>query len=264
MKTFNLLLRGFALLIALVLPAVANPPVIISQPVRTTATLGQPATLTVGATTDAGPKSYQWFKDDVRLAGETSSSLTVGSFDYANAGNYRVLVANADGYTLSRPASLNIASPLLLGWGNNGTGQFGQAAPASTNAPTLLNTNALAAAAGAQHTLLIAADGTLWTMGNNNQGQLGNGTFVNPSGPVSIAASVIAVAAGAQHSLYVTADGGLWAMGLNNYGQLGNGGNVSMATPAQVATDVVAVAAGGSHSLFLRSDGSLWAMGLNY
>ena len=220
--------------------------------------------MTVGATTDAGPKSYQWFKDDVRLAGETSSSLTVGSFDYANAGNYRVLVANADGYTLSRPASLNIASPLLLGWGNNGTGQFGQAAPASTNAPTLLNTNALAAAAGAQHTLLIAADGTLWTMGNNNQGQLGNGTFVNPSGPVSIAASVIAVAAGAQHSLYVTADGGLWAMGLNNYGQLGNGGNVSMATPAQVATDVVAVAAGGSHSLFLRSDGSLWAMGLNY
>ena len=120
--------------------------------------------------------------------------------------------------------------------------------------------------AGAQHSLGVRSDGTLWAWGENDAGQLGAGT-TSPLPPLRVGSANdwVAVAAGAFHSLALKSNGTLWAWGYNNYGQLGNGANVSLSTPVQVgsATNWILVVAGAYHSLGLQSDGTLWAWGFN-
>ena len=121
-------------------------------------------------------------------------------------------------------------------------------------------------AAGAEHSLFLKSDGSLWAMGWNFYGALGDGTFFNQTDrPEQIVASnVIAIAAGSWHSLFLKKDGSLWAMGQGYYGQLGGGTYDPTNKPEQiVAVNVTAIAAGDGFSLFLKRDGSLWAMGDN-
>jgi alpha-tubulin suppressor-like RCC1 family protein len=142
-----------------------------------------------------------------------------------------------------------------------------------TNLPVLIVPgDVVAIAAGAQHSLFLKSDGSLWGMGYNWNGQLGIGNFTSTNRPVLIVESnVVAVAAGGYHSLFLMSDGSLWGMGMNSQGQLGDG-SYSVWPPTAngvdvpemiVASNVVAIAAGQYHSLFLESDGSLWAMGQN-
>src|ERR1035441_1550329 len=147
--------------------------------------------------------------------------------------------------------------------GLNSDGQLGNGTTINTNRPTNVASNAVAAAAGGNHSLFVTSDGTLWVMGLNESGQLGDGTTDSVSTPISVATNVVAVAAGYYHSLFVKMDGTLWAMGENNFGQLGNGTTIGTNLPVSVASNVVAVAAGEYHSLFVKADGTLWAMGYN-
>src|SRR5262245_49913675 len=66
--------------------------------------------------------------------------------------------------------------------------------------------------AGAQHSLFLRSDGSLWTMGSSYDGQLGNGTFQYTNRPQRIVdGGVTALAGGGSHSLFLTSDGSLWA-----------------------------------------------------
>jgi hypothetical protein len=126
-----------------------------------------------------------------------------------------------------------------------------------------------AIAAGANHTIAIKTDGSLWAWGWNSDGQLGDGTRVDRTTPMKIAGidGVIAIAAGYAHTLALKADGSLWAWGYNGQGQLGNGlsgETYGSRTPEQIiASGVTAIAAGNNHSVALKTDGSLWAWGNN-
>jgi RHS repeat-associated protein len=126
-------------------------------------------------------------------------------------------------------------------------------------------TNVTAIATGANHTLALKSDGTVWAWGNNTYGQLGNNSTTNSSAPVQVSGltGVIAIAAGAGHSLAVKSDGTVWAWGSNAYGQLGNGTTTSSLTPVQTTglSGIVAVAAGQSHSLALSGGGLVYAWG---
>src|SRR5207248_113622 len=129
--------------------------------------------------------------------------------------------------------------------------------------------------AGANHSLALKTDGSVWTWGGNDYGQLGNGTTcIIQTGanccsdaPVQVRelSNVAAIAAGSSRSLALKADGTLWAWGNNYSGQLGNGSSISSTTPVQVSglTDVTAIDAGGGHSLALRTDGTVWTWGAN-
>ncbi|HKE59973.1 MAG TPA: hypothetical protein VKB46_24850, partial [Pyrinomonadaceae bacterium] len=57
--------------------------------------------------------TYQWFKDDIAIAGATSDTLTISNVQAVDIGSYTVIVSNAAGSTTSGPASLSIA-PLAL------------------------------------------------------------------------------------------------------------------------------------------------------
>ena len=94
-----------------------------------------------------------------------------------------------------------------------------------TNQPEqIVDSNVVAIAAGALHSLFLKSDGSLWAMGDGNNGQLGDGTLGAAWQPEKIIASgVTAIAAGWDHSLFLKSDGSLWGMGYDGAGTLGDG-----------------------------------------
>ena len=135
--------------------------------------------------------------------------------------------------------------------------------------------------AGANHSLALRADGSLWSWGANHHGQLGLGsndgldvcdervTVPLPCSlvpvPVVGLEDVVEVSAAGNHSLALQADGSVWAWGRNDDGRLGDGTTTTRTAPTRVLLpgDAVAVAAGAQHSLALRADGTVWAWGRN-
>ena len=246
-------------------PALAVGPSITSQPAsQIISAVGQPASLSVTAGPGPGPLNYQWFKDGTLQLGQTNSTLSFALFQFTNTGSYRVVIANTNGLTISMPAFRALCNAPLLGWGNHDFGELGNGNKINTKSAIVSSMGVIAAAAGANHSLFVKTDRTLWATGYNQFGQLGNGTMTEATSPTIVASNVVAVAAGAYHSLFIKADGSLWAMGINVHGNLGTGNTSDTNVPVQVvASNVVAVAAGAYHSLFIKADGSLWAMGFN-
>lgn len=99
------------------------PPVIDTQPVDTTAVVGTPASLSVGAS--GLNLMYQWFKDGNIMGGQTSSTLSFGSAQASDAAVYTVKVSNGGGIVPSDPARLTVVStmaPTALQPANTATG----------------------------------------------------------------------------------------------------------------------------------------------
>lgn len=121
--------------------------------------------------------------------------------------------------------------------------------------------------AGAQRSMKLNTDGTVWAWGSNGEFGLVDGTVEERPAPVPVGGlnGVVGISAGAVHVLAVKDDGTVWAWGSNFVGQLGDGTNVDRLAPAPVSglNGMVAVAAGWNHSLALRNDGTVWAWGWN-
>ncbi|RKH36926.1 RCC1 domain-containing protein, partial [Corallococcus llansteffanensis] len=163
-------------------------------------------------------------------------------------------------------------------WGDNKNAQLGLGVPGASTldvttrwsperVPSL--TDAVTAARGFQHALVLTGDRTVWAFGSNGSGQLGDDTAKPASDvPVKVVGltDVIQVAAGSEHSVALRADGTVWTWGRNSSGNLGLGTTDSdpHARPTQVPglTDVVDIAAGKDHTLALRADGTVVAWGL--
>ncbi len=121
---------------------------------------------------------------------------------------------------------------------------------------------------GAEFTVAMRSDSTLWSCGFNGNGQLGNGTTATSTymEPIGTHNDWKEFEAGAFHTLAIKRNGTLWTWGLNGNGQLGDLTNTDRHTPTQITfdTDWVSVAAGQAHSMAIKNDGTLWAWGFNY
>lgn len=174
----------------------------------------------------------------------------------------------------------------LFAFGNNLSGQLGNATHDETSepnpTPTLVTLPGAGGqvtqmAAGGYHSLAVTSTGQLYAFGNNFDGQLGNeatsGTLTAHPTPTLVTlpgakGPVTKVAAGLNHSLAMTSTGQLYAFGDNTYGQLGVAGGANP-TPALVTLPgaggpVTDIAAGWGHSLALTSTGQLYAFGYNF
>ena len=259
--TFKSLIAGGCLLLSNLLAVGQAPPSLTSQPVGGLVNLGAAATLTASAT-GSGLK-YQWLKNGAMLVGQTNSSIAFAAFQLTNAGNYQLLVTNNAGMALSLPTGLGVPSAGLLGWGNNSGNPLGIGTNGFFTLPMTITDSVVTVASGAQHTLFLTANGSLWGMGGNLRGQLGVGNNNTARQPVLVATNVATAAAGSSHSLFVTRDGLLWSMGYNSAGQLGIGSYDDTNVPTLVASNVVALAGGYQHSHYIQRDGTLWSMGWN-
>ncbi len=177
--------------------------------------------------------------------------------------SYTQLVAGADfGLALRQDGS-------LWAWGRNTAGQLGTTTNNGTDTanptPTRVGSDLYTQlAAGAQHSLALRPDGSLWAWGSNLHGQLGStaNNAANPT-PTRVGSDLYTrLGAGAGHSLALRATGTLYAWGDNAAGQLGTSGTAS-ATPTAVPGTYVQLAAGSTHSLALQASGALYAWGSN-
>ncbi len=171
-------------------------------------------------------------------------------------------------------------------WGENIYGQLGNGNNTTSNIPVTVDASGalsgktiIQSAFGRSHSVLLASDGTVYTIGRNTWGQLGNGNFgTNTNIPVAVVTSgalsgktIIQVAAGQNHSLALTSEGKVYTWGDNFFGQLGNGNTTISSVPVAVDTSgvlsgktIIQIASGIYHSIALASDGTIYAWGRNH
>ena len=117
-------------------------PVIVTQPIDRSVTLGLPATFSVVATGTPEP-TYQWRKAGVPIAGATAASYTIPVVAVADAGTFNVVVTNSVGGVTS--SSVTLAYTKL-------TPTLTWPAPATITYGTALSATQLNATAGAPGT----------------------------------------------------------------------------------------------------------------
>ena len=149
-------------------------------------------------------------------------------------------VANVTDVTAGRDHCLAVsANGSVWAWGRNGLGQLGNGNVAKHPSPVRVKTKAggtnvvlssiVSVGAGADHSLALAGDGTLYAWGANSWGQVGDGTKTTRSIAVKIAMpeAVAGMAGGRQSSLAVTVTGAVYTWGDGRDGQLGDGSTTS-------------------------------------
>jgi len=127
-------------------------------------------------------------------------------------------------------------------------------------------------AIGANHGVILASDGSLWTWGETGFGWqvLGLGSNVRTQAclrRIGLETNWVNIAVGGSSTLALKSDGTIWAWGENIYGQLGDGTTVrERASPVRSVpgADWKQVATAGPHSVALKRDGTLWSWGNNW
>lgn|GEM_PF-1392502 len=87
-----------------------NAPIIVTQPLSQAANLGSNVTLQVVAT-GKGTLKYQWQFNGANITGATGAVLTLRNLQRTNAGEYAVMVTDANGSALSRIVTLTAVVP---------------------------------------------------------------------------------------------------------------------------------------------------------
>ena len=126
------------------------------------------------------------------------------------------------------------ANGTVWAWGDNSLGQIGAGDKSTSGSPEWVSKvdgrhleDIISVAAGRDHALALAADGTVYAWGSDLHGQLGQGTtggYQNTAVEVpGLPEDGLAVYAGDGYSMLLTESGEVWSWGNNEYGQLGIG-----------------------------------------
>lgn len=179
----------------------------------------------------------------------------------------------------------------MRSWGFNQFGQLGDGTRVNSYTPAAFNAefiydastgqfianpkylpslNGIAAiAAGANHSVAMKRDGSVWTWGNNIYNQLGYGTADSET-PTQISGAFGAaatVAAGGDTSLALTSDGTMWLWGgapTSNNCTVGGGFSPSPgSSPVGGIGRVNSAVTSGGQTFTVLADGSIWAWGRN-
>src|SRR6185369_13628572 len=105
---------------------VVAAPVITTQPVPSQSVhAGQTANFSVTATNDCGDSLvYQWMFQGTNIAGASASTYSIPNVQFADAGDYRVLVGTLAGSVTSAVATLTVFGPPVVAFAANPTNGF--------------------------------------------------------------------------------------------------------------------------------------------
>ena len=157
-------------------------------------------------------------------------------------------------------------------WGDNNFGQLGDDTVANKSSPIQTvagGTDWKSVACGANFTVALKTDGTLWVWGDNPFGQLGDNTTIKRSSPIQTIAGGTnwkQISCGLQTIAAIKTDGTLWMWGNNLYGRLGDNTSTHRSSPVQTiagGTNWKSAACGYSHTGAIKTDGTLWMWGQN-
>jgi alpha-tubulin suppressor-like RCC1 family protein len=181
----------------------------------------------------------------------------------------------ASGSAMAGTSAPGTASPTVLAWGRNTTGQLGDGTTTSTTTPVKVHlpagTQVTQVRAGCADTLALTARGHVLAWGSDSDGQLGDGRITDSATPVRVklprGTKITAIRAGCEHSLALTSKGQVLAWGYNHGGELGNGSTANSDVPVRVRlprhAKVTAVSAGQYFSLARTAKGQVLAWGDN-
>lgn len=112
-------------------------------------------------------------------------------------------------------------------------------------------------AAGAQYSLALKNDGTVWIWGT-----IGTDADSYVPRKVEGLTNVTQIEAGYKTAYAITSDGSLWAWGNNSFGQIGDGDTtITRKTPVKVLSNVKKVVSTEFTTLALKNDGTAWGWG---
>jgi alpha-tubulin suppressor-like RCC1 family protein len=243
----------------------------------------------------ASPSAVAWGENEV---GQLGNGTTIGTDVRSPIDGLSDVSALAGG---GRHSLALLSDGTVEAWGENDWGQLGDGGDsgpsichaefaqatgyeipcATTPSPVEGISEAVAIAAGAQHSLALLKNGTVVAWGDNEAGQLGDGTMSGPDHcyteaeptqcstkpvPVSGLSEVTAIAAGENFSLALLKNGTVEAWGSNNLGELGDGTSSAagdLPAPVSGLSGVKAIAARGDTGLALLSNGTVMAWGSN-
>lgn len=118
-------------------------------------------------------------------------------------------------------------------------------------------------AAGANHTLVIRNNNTLWAAGDNSYGQLGVADIDSSAG-VKVLSDVTYTEANDNVSFAIDSKGTLYGWGDNGSGQVSAGTtSYTVTKPLKLMDNVAAVSAGMDHTVALTTDGTAYGWGSN-
>ncbi len=211
---------------------------------------------------------WAWGKNNAGQLGDGTFADRVNPTQIGTATNWMAVAAGGDHTVALR------FDGTLWAWGDNNDGQVGDGTSGNQrSAPVQIgsDTTWTAVAAGANHTVALQSDGTIWTWGLGTSGQLGHNNTVSKVSPTKVALlpsdEWSSIAAGTAHTVAIRTDGTLWAWGDNTNGQVGDNTSGNIRTlPTQEntgATTWVQAAAGLRHTVAVKTDGTLWAWGDN-
>lgn len=178
------------------------------------------------------------------------------------------------------------SSGIVWSWGHNSDGQLGLGDTIRRSVPHLIqslsNVVAVAAAAGARHSLVLTSNGQVWAFGSNQRGQLGVGDLLPRMTPTQVigalaSAYITAITAGQYdplhtkhrivcliyfryHSVVLSQAGDVYTWGMNYLGQLGLLDTVQRLVPVKVKKSqpgqlfIAFIAAGAFKFTILCSD----------
>ena len=129
----------------------------------------------------------------------------------------------------------------------------------------------LLAACSYHHSIMLCADGAVFTCGRNDCGQLGLGDMADKKVPQLVPNAprdVTGLSCGQYHTVLLTESGIAYLCGKNDYGQLGLEGfdNVKVFTKAVITPEgdgIKNICCGYYHSLFLSHNGIVSGFGRN-
>ncbi len=127
----------------------------------------------------------------------------------------------------------------VYAWGWNAYGQIGDGTTVNRHLPkhvAQLTGVAAQITAGANHSVVRRADGSVWAFGQNSYGQIGDGTSTQRKRPTRVVGGVASIGTGRLHTLVVKTNGTIWAWGANSFGQLGDGSTQDRHAPVRVGS----------------------------
>jgi alpha-tubulin suppressor-like RCC1 family protein len=218
-------------------------------------------------------------------ASAASDSFSWGSDGAGQLGNGYRFPAQADPFpapigALAEPVSIAggeqhavalLADGSVVAWGAANFGQLGdgEKGPETRSLPAPVSgiTDAVAIAAGGNHSLAVLSDGTVVAWGQGEGGDLGDGSTASSDVPVPVSGltGVKEVAAGLHFSLALLEDGTVEAWGEGLSGQLGNGTMTNSDVPVVVSglSGVTTIAAGNQFALAVLASGHVDSWGSN-
>ena len=208
----------------------------------------------------ADNKAYCWGENNVGQIGDNSSpSATIYKAPVAvyTAGvlsGKTVTAISQDGYSTEFSASAPyghvcaVANSAVYCWGENNSGQLGNASSTDAKAPVAVSTTGVlsgktivAVAVGIQHSCALSNLGKDYCWGNNAAGQVGDNTNTNRNTPVAVyeeaggllGAIVSSIGGGANRGCATTTAGKSYCWGLNSNGQIGDGTTANKNKPTE-------------------------------